>query len=233
MRIAVIDDDKEFIDTIKKYIAAQSEESGTKHSVFTFTNAIDFLESFRGDYDVVFLDIDMPLMNGLDAARKLREIDKAVCIIFITSMAQYAINGYEVNALDYIVKPLSYSVFRDKMSRAENYLSKNASSKIIIRNKSRIFALTPEEIYYITKDKNYICYHTTQGEIKERGTITDAEKKVPLLQFAKITYGCLVNLAHVESFDNDSVKTGKEVLFMSRAFSRSFIKKCMEYISNE
>lgn len=233
MKIAIVDDDKTFIETMKNYISMRQAEVGTNNIVNTFTNALDFLEAYTPDYDVVFLDIEMPLMNGLDAARKLRETDITVCIIFITSMAQYAINGYEVEALDYIVKPLSYNVFRDKMIRAENYISKNCSGKIIIKGKSKIYSIKANDILYISKNKNYICYHTSSGIIEERGTITDAEKKIPALQFAKISYGCIVNLAHIRSFDNDCVTIDTDTIFMSRAFSKSFIKKCMEYMSNE
>lgn len=233
MKIAIVDDDKDFIQKMREYIARWQTENNTPCTVQSFTNAVNFLEPYSADWDIVFLDIEMPLMNGLEAAKKLRKTDKSACLIFVTSMAQYAINGYEVDALDYVIKPVSYTLFCDKMQRAINYLKKFTKNKVFIRDKNGMFTLPVSELKYITKDKNYICYHTTMGELRERGTIADAEKKVPEMQFAKIAYGCLVNLAYVTSIRRDCVTVSDETLYISRPFEKKFVQQYMLYISNE
>ena len=136
MKIAIVDDDKDFIQKMREYIARWQTENNTPCTVQSFTNAVNFLEPYSADWDIVFLDIEMPLMNGLEAAKKLRKTDKSACLIFVTSMAQYAINGYEVDALDYVIKPVSYTLFCDKMQRAINYLKKFTKNKVFIRDKN-------------------------------------------------------------------------------------------------
>ena len=79
---------------------------------------MDFLEAYRPDFDLVFLDIELPLLNGIETARRLRELDSVVALVFITNMEQYAVNGYEVDALDFVVKPINYYRFSSMMRKA-------------------------------------------------------------------------------------------------------------------
>lgn len=233
MNIAIVDDDAEFIETIKKYLADLGRENGKDYKATGFSNAVDFLSDYDFSYDIVLMDIEMPMMNGISAAAKLRELDANVCLMFITSIAQYAIDGYSVNALDYILKPLSYYYFCDKIKRAEKYVYKHEAFRIPVKTATAIQLIDANNILYIEKYKNYIVYHTEKEDLSERGTIKDAESKLKLDRFTKISYGCIVNLAKITSTNKSSVQLGEIILPISHNFYKLFTEAFIAYLSNE
>lgn len=99
IKIAIVDDQEEDAELLKEYLAKYEEEHSILVQSTVFLASFDFLEKYHGEYDVIFLDIEMPGSNGLEVAREIRSKDDAVGIIFVTSMVPYAINGYEVNAI--------------------------------------------------------------------------------------------------------------------------------------
>lgn len=109
LRIAVVDDDAAFQGQIKEFIERSLQKENEHFSVRCYRDGVSFLSEYQSDYDIIIIDIMMPFMNGIEVARKLREHDKNVLVMFITATADFAIRGYEVSAVDYILKPLSYA----------------------------------------------------------------------------------------------------------------------------
>ena len=116
-RFALVDDDPVFLSEISGYLKKYSEEFNVSLSVDTFENWVKFLESGTLTYDIVLLDIAMPEKDGMEVARTIREKDENITIIFITTIAQQAINGYEVGAKDFIIKPVDYDRFSLRLTR--------------------------------------------------------------------------------------------------------------------
>lgn len=115
--VAVEDSDKEFA-LLERGPESYEKEKGGAISLTRFTNVEDFLTACRGGSDVIFLDIQLSGMNGMSGAELLREANRTVALVFVTNLAQYAVNGYAVDALDYIVKPLSVKKLFFVMDRA-------------------------------------------------------------------------------------------------------------------
>ena len=130
--IAIVEDDKTQAASLKEYLLRYAAENGEAFAVKTFSNAVIFLENYTAVYDVVFMDIKMPYLNGIAAAHKLRELDKGVLLFFITSLTQYAIRGYEVDALNYIVKPVEYNEFALKFKKAVDRLAEKKSGELLV-----------------------------------------------------------------------------------------------------
>lgn len=108
IRIAIVEDDRHDREALKKCLNRYEKENQVKFSVTEFQDGEDIVTDYTASYDLIILDIEMAFLNGMKAAEKIRELDTNVIIIFITNMPQYAIQGYKVNALDYILKPISY-----------------------------------------------------------------------------------------------------------------------------
>ena len=182
----------------------ESEESVIFH-VEGYRDSLDFLEGYSGTLDVIFIDIEMPHMDGMTVCAKIREMDEKIGIVFVTNMAQYAIKGYEVNAIDFIVKPVSYYVFADKLKKAIRFTRLNADRDVVLNTEDSVIRISSSGIYYIEKNKNYLLYHTSSGIYKSRGTMQKIREEMSGEGFAPCSSGCIVNLRHVEKLQNDVV----------------------------
>lgn len=120
MRIAIVEDEKAYRNTLLEYLRQFQEESGMDIEVKEYENGNLIMWDYRPYYDAVFMDIEMPGMDGMEAARCIRKVDEQVIIVFITNVARYAVQGYEVGALDFIVKPVTYTSFKMKMQKIAN-----------------------------------------------------------------------------------------------------------------
>ena len=145
-RIAIVEDDKSFIEELKKYLEQYSQEEGQEFEISTFYDGEEILENYVSGYDLILLDIEMPKVNGMDAAEKIREADENVVLMFITNMAQYAIRGYSVGALDFVMKPITYYTFSMKMTRALKRAQKKEQKPLILNLPDGIKTLEIKEI---------------------------------------------------------------------------------------
>lgn len=108
IRIAMVEDEAAVREQLMGYVQRYTRQYGTEFSVTEFADGVDILENYRPVYDIVFLDVEMKHLDGMETARRIRALDADVVLIFITNMAQYAIKGYAVGALDYVLKPVPY-----------------------------------------------------------------------------------------------------------------------------
>lgn len=129
INVAIVEDEDCAANNLSEYLNTFGRQNNTEIKAERFRDAISLLTGYSGKFDIVFMDIELPEMNGMDAAKKLREIDMSVTLVFVTNMAQYAVKGYEVGAVDYIVKPVSYYDFSLKLRRIL-YRSRFSSARV-------------------------------------------------------------------------------------------------------
>ena len=150
MNIAVVDDNLNDRKMILDYLSQFFNESGWDYTTSTFEDGVSFLKDYSFSYDFIIFDIDMPQMSGIDTAKELRKKDSNVTIMFVTNMPQYALEGYSVEAVDYVLKPLSYPDFRLKMKKATRYILRNSVKKITINTTEEgLITVDSSDIYYV------------------------------------------------------------------------------------
>lgn len=230
MKIAVVDDNPKDGGRIKQYIERYALEQDQRFQVFLYASGLDFLDDMERNFDVVFMDIEMPHLDGIETARKMRERDDTTILIFITNLAQYAIHGYEVNAIEFMVKPVGYYNFSDKMTKALRFVKRNEEKVMLFKNSDTVAKIPVSQILYLEKDKNYIIFHTGQGEFRERGSMAEMEEKLAGAGFSKCIAGCLVNLRHVSRMEKDLVWVGNTSLPLSRAQKKQFAKEFVDFL---
>ena len=228
LRILIVEDTPEEAAVLQAHLERYATEHGLDLNVAWLNNALDFLED-RPQADLIFMDIDMPGINGLDAARQLREHDAMTPLVFVTNLAQYAVRGYEVDAVDFMVKPVGYEDFRMRMARAMRAMERNFVQTRLVSDPdgSRVVAL--RDIVYLELVRHDLHYHLADGStIRERGSIRAAEESLPSDTFLRMSQGCLVNMGHVALVRTDSVELddGTQVYF-----SRSRKRACLDTLN--
>ena len=230
LNIAVIEDDPEarssLVSILKQYAGEYSE---TFH-IFEFDDAVNFLDHYTEKYQIVFMDIDLPYINGLNAAKRLRELDSVTVLIFITNMTQYAVKGYEVNALDYIIKPVNYSSFALKMKRAVRQAHLLNADPYIINTKNGLIKISRHDIRYVEVSGHKIIYHTDRGEFQAYGTMKQVIEMIGDSSFALCNSCYLVNMYYVTAIENFTVRLGETELQISHPKKKAFLKVLNDYI---
>ena len=192
---AIVEDDKSQAEQLESTLSRYSNEFRVPLKTTVFYNAMAFLNKYSGEYDIVFMDILMPMLNGMDASRLLREKDDKVMVIFVTNMQQYAIQGYEVGAFDFILKPVRYPEFKLKFTRAMSKLMPQKKvASILIKSESGIVRLTPDQILYVEVQQHHCVYHTRQGDFRQYQTMKSVELQLGEYGFARCNNYLLVNL---------------------------------------
>ncbi len=228
--VAIVEDEKEAADVLTEYLEKYGMENGLQFNCTRFEDAESFLTGYGCQYDLVFMDIEMPYINGLSAAHRLREADDSVALVFVTNLARYAINGYEVNALDYILKPFSYQSFALKMRKVVNYCRRMSENSILITFKGNAKRLPLNEINYVEISAHNIIFHTTEGPVQSYGTLKDVSCELDGKGFALCNRCYLVNLRRVKYIDGYTVKVGDEELQISRPQKKSFAEAFKKFI---
>lgn len=151
-----------------------------------------------------------------------------MCLIFITSLAQYAIRGYEVEALDFIVKPVAYDLFKIRLEKAISRI--RTADYYTIKTANGLRKIRLSDLIYIESNKHYLYFHTTTETSRMRGTMRDLEGAFEQKGFALISGSLLVNLSYVEEIEGNSVTAGGEMLAVARAYKTKFRERLTEYM---
>ena len=222
-RIALVEDEKYNADRFCDILNDYSKKEDVEFQIRWYCNAITFLEEYGEGYDIVFMDIRMPVMDGMEAARKLRERDSTVVLVFLTALAQYAIQGYEVQAADYILKPVNQTVLEMKLKRLLPRCRRNESTIALDTDKNKVF-LQPDELLYVEIYDHHIHYQTTDGVLRSYGTLKQVEEKLPKNIFYRINNQTIINLRHVTRMDTENVYLGEREFPISMRRRKGFIE---------
>ena len=230
-RIAIVEDEEKYYHILKEYIQKYSGENSEEIEAVWFQNGVEFLEKFHSDFDILLLDIEMPVMDGISVARDARKVDDYMIIIFITNMAQYAIHGYEVNALDYVIKPISYYPFSVKLRRAIRMIRETSGNSLLLPFDGEDRRIPTKDILYVEVHSHTIEYYTYSGISRITGTLKMVEQNLSDDYFVRCNSCYLVNLRHVTGLKDDTVIVEGHSLKISRAKKKEFMNQLSIFYS--
>lgn len=224
IRIAIVEDNRLFIETLNEYIGRFKREMNCDIETVVFRDGEDITEDYSADYDIILMDIQMEFMDGIQAARLIREKDSRVIIMFITNMSNYAIKGYEVDALDYILKPIDYYMLSQKLSRAIERIRKTDEHYVLISVEEGFQKVEVSRIYYIESRSHDMIYHTKDGVFTSRGKMEELEKLMSPYGFFRSNKGYLVNMRRVDKIQDGCCLVGGDLLPVSRRKKTEFLE---------
>lgn len=229
IRIAIVEDEALYAEQLKSYLKRYEEEQGQTFSIRIFSDGDEIVHKYRSDFDIILMDVEMKFMDGMTAAEEIRRVDTEVVIIFITNMAQYAIRGYAVDALDYVLKPVSYFAFSERLKRAIERMRRRESKCIMVNIKGGTVRLNIANIFYVDSEGHTLILHTILGNYETTGTMREMEEKLRGMNFCRGNKGYLINLQHVDGVQDGCALVRGEKLLLSRAKRKEFMEALTEY----
>lgn len=213
-RIGIAEDDPSFQKTISEYIERYKKETNIDIQASFFQDGNELVFKYEPIYDVLLLDIEMPKMNGMDAAREIRKRDQRVLIIFITNMAQYAINGYEVGALDFVLKSVKGQ----------------ESVNILLEYKDGMKKVSSDEIVYVEIRDHWLHIFTVDEEYQLLSTLKEFAAKLADYHFICCSSSFCINMKYVTDFQKDIITLNdKTELKVSRSKKKEVKQALLDY----
>lgn len=246
VKIGIVDDEKKARGQLREAIKRFEAERGIEFEVCEFEGADPYLSAENSGCDILYLDIDMPQMSGMELAEKIRETDTEVILIFCTNLQQFALNGYKVSALGFLVKPVQWYSFHMYLDRALKAIKKRAElrekaeeRRIIVKDGSVSRVIDVAEIRYVEVQQHYLLYNikakdgkTGRGSvIKTRGSMQDAAGLLTPYGFVRCSSSFLVNLSCITAVSRMEICVGQDVLPIGRTYRDTFTKEFSRYLA--
>jgi DNA-binding LytR/AlgR family response regulator len=233
LRCIVIDDESGAIEILSLYV----ERTPGLELVGSFQDSIEALAYLAGNQvDVVFLDIDMPNLDGMQLSKLIR--DKKSRVIFCTAYAEYAVESYELEALDYLLKPISYERFFKAVKKAKKAYSeegnrgrtgtaqeRDAHKNIFLKSGSRFHQIDTREVLYIEKKGHYVVFHTQKGELISRMNMADLLEVLPQDKFIRIHRSFVVAIDKIDTIEKHLVRIEGNKIPIGDSYRDTFFKR--------
>ena len=231
--VAIVDDNEKDIEILRDYLDRFQKEIDEKFDIKIYTDGLYFLDGHHSkSFDVIFMDIEMPHCNGIDAAKKLREADDVASLIFITNMGQFATFGYDVDAIAFLLKPVNYARVCAVLNKAMVRVKRKMYQEIVVRTPKGQQRLNLDEVCYVQIEDHLLIYHMRNGCIETWQSLKDAEKSLPIESFAKSNKSTIVNFKQVKAIENNTIIVGNDGVSLSRREKKNFMTKFTIYLGD-
>lgn len=232
INICIVEDELEQANLLKNYIDKYGNERGQQFSISYLPDGIDLVDDYKGQFDIILLDIQMKHLDGMAAAEKIRKVDPDVIIIFITSTVQYAVQGYAVDALGYVLKPVPYTQFEQLFDKAiTRAQAKRQHIYVKVSVDDKQLKLDCDSISYIESQRNNVVIHGDNTDYVTAGPLKRFEEMLFEHGFSKCHNAYLINLSYVEGVQKEEViLTNGVTLPISRARKKEFMAALTEDI---
>lgn len=230
LHIAICDDEKDFVAYLTSQLNQYANETGKEIKVTAYYDGMELIEKYDTTIDLIFLDIQMRLVNGLRAAERIRQMDEKVGIIFLTSLAQYGLEGYKYKADDYIIKPIRYVRLKDELTQWIERHKLDDAPFIVIANDNGRYKVMLKELRYIETSNRKLYFHTRQEAIACYKTMREMEKQLGSHDFVRCHSDYLVNMYYIKRVEKlDIILTTGERIPISQPKRKEFMERLTDY----
>lgn len=232
MRVAIVEDNQQEQNNLLTLLNKYATENKLTIETTSFNDGLQIVDQYHSEFDVIYFDVQMPLMDGMTAAKKIRQIDDNVIIIFLTNYVQWAVEGYAVHALDFLLKPLTYFNFQEHFKKIRHQLAKHQKT-ITLKSNNGLRKIILDNLYYVESEGHYLHFHTTEGTIDILETMKNIERELASDHFYRCNNGYLVNLSHVQTITGNIAAVGPDKLQISRPRKKAFMAALTDYLGSE
>lgn len=237
MRIVIVDDDKDFSEKVEEIVQNFFKEIEEAVSVKRCADGSALLDELKlsRSYDIYFMDVEMPKINGLNLAREIKSMEADADIVFLSAYEKYAVPSYKVRAYYYILKEeygseiptVLKQIWQERLDAQKDYY--------VIHNSLYGKRMRLNDIVLLLREKKYVVFRCTGGkEYRERGSLGEIYCKLPHDRFVYIDRGYIVNLKHVSDWDGDTIRLGTGVeLTVSRRMKSAFKEALVKFWRKE
>ncbi len=232
-RVCIIEDNPRDAEMLTEAINSYGEKYNCMFHISHYNSIENFTVTYTGSYDIIFFDIELPGKNGMEGAKSLRKIDEEVTILFVTNLAKYAVEGYQVRAYDYILKPIVYERFAVKLHRVLWELSRKKKKFVLAKGIWGSRKMAVDDIIYIEVMVHTLSYHLADGELIEvTGKLGTLERELFSFGFIRVSRSYLLNMKHISNVKGNKVTlvTGEQFV-IARSRNNEFRDRFMRYIS--
>lgn len=231
-QVLIVEDNADERSRLRGCVEKYASEHNDELAITEYESAVPLIEASR-TFDLIFLDINLPCgINGMEAARILRTYDETTQVVFVTDLAQYAVRGYEVDALGFIVKPISYYGISRYLDKALRVIRRNTGKNITVPLKRGLRMFPSTELVFAETAGHNLVYHLASGQpITARGSLSKLVEELEGEPFVRIASSFLVNMDHVRAIEEGSVimSTG-ETLYFTRARKKEALATITSYL---
>ena len=235
VNVAIVEDSKEDLENCLSLLDQYSKEKNVSFDIQTFESGDAFLMRFKSQYDFIILDINLSAMNGIDVARTIRSKDEEVVIMFATNLAKYATKGYEVDAIDFVLKPLTYASFYLRLERVMKKLNKNPDSFLVVPSEGGFNKINLSDVLYVEVISHDIIFHMQNNDnITTSGTLKRYEEKLKDHWFIRCNSCYLVNARKIKRVEKLDIQlVNDEVIAISHPKKKSFMESFKRFVLEE
>ncbi|MCQ2442478.1 MAG: LytTR family DNA-binding domain-containing protein [Oscillospiraceae bacterium] len=231
VHITIVEDETHFVGQLRDFLTRYQKERGVKLKTDWFSDGEAVVENYPSSTDILLMDIQLPYLDGMTSAELIRGKDPEVIIIFITNMTQYAIKGYTVGAMDYLVKPLSYFALSQRLDKAIAKMQKRERKYLVVASAGQARKLDVSQICYIESSGHNLTFQMVDTSFSVPGTMTQMERELAGNSFYRCNKGCLVNLEHVDGIQDNCALVGNVHLPISRGKKAGMMAALTDYVN--